>query len=154
MDGKAFLPDVQLITAHIGGDAAAEFFKDNPDDSYLIADGFAGYNKLKRFRRCCCYAHLRRYFIEAIPKGHEKDFTDPGVQGMLYCNKIFEWGDEIGYSVIQQMELMPAWQITHSKYSRRKNCNPKKITDCSFFQYTILFSAYDDWMDDIRVSPN
>ena len=29
------------------GDAAAEFFKDNPDDSYLIADGFAGYNKLK-----------------------------------------------------------------------------------------------------------
>ena len=91
MDGKAFLPDVQLITAHIGGDAAAEFFKDNPDDSYLIADGFAGYNKLKRFRRCCCYAHLRRYFIEAIPKGHEKDFTDPGVQGMLYCNKLFEW---------------------------------------------------------------
>ena len=73
------------------GDAAAEFFKDNPDDSYLIADGFTGYNKLKRFRRCCCYAHLRRYFIEAIPKGHEKDFTDPGVQGMLYCNKLFEY---------------------------------------------------------------
>ena len=73
------------------GEAAAEFFKDNPDDSYLIADGFARYNKLKRFRRCCCYAHLRRYFIEAIPKGHEKDFTDPGVQGMLYCNKLFEY---------------------------------------------------------------
>ena len=63
--------------------------------------------------RLRCYAHLRRYFIEAIPKGHEKDFTDPGVQRMLYCNKLFEWGDEIGYSVIQQMELMPAWQFTH-----------------------------------------
>ena len=71
------------------GDAAAEFFKDNPDDSYLIVDGFSEYNKLKRFRRCCCYAHLRRYFIEAISKGYEKDFTDPGVQGMLYCNKLF-----------------------------------------------------------------
>ena len=33
--------------------------------------------------------------------------------------------------------------MTHSKYSRSKNCNPEKITDCSFFQYTILFSAYD-----------
>ena len=39
MEGKAILPDVPLITAYIGGDAVAEFFKDNPDDSYLIADG-------------------------------------------------------------------------------------------------------------------
>ena len=27
--------------------------------------------------------------------------------------------------------------MTHSKYSRSKNCNPEKITDCSFFN--ILF---------------
>ena len=68
------------------GDAAADFFKNNPDGSYIMADGYAGYNKLKDFNRCCCYAHIRRYFIEAIPKGHEKDFTNPAVQGMLYCN--------------------------------------------------------------------
>lgn len=65
------------------GDAAADFFKNNPDGSYIMADGYAGYNKLKDFNRCCCYAHIRRYFIEAIPKGHEKDFTNPVVQGML-----------------------------------------------------------------------
>ena len=91
---------------------------------------FAGYNKLKRFRRCCCYAHLRRYFIEAIPKGHEKDFTDPGVQGMLYCNKLFEWGDEIGYSVIQQMELMPARQITCSMATGA--CSQHVVSDISY----------------------
>lgn len=73
------------------GDAAADFFKNNPDGSYIMADGYAGYNKLKDFNRCCCYAHIRRYFIEAIPKGHEKDFTNPAVQGMLYCNKLFEY---------------------------------------------------------------
>lgn len=73
------------------GDAAADFFKNNPDGSYIMADGYAGYNKLKDFNRCCCYAHIKRYFIEAIPKGHEKDFTNPAVQGMLYCNKLFEY---------------------------------------------------------------
>lgn len=73
------------------GDAAADFLKNNPDGSYIMADGYAGYNKLKDFNRCCCYAHIRRYFIEAIPKGHKKDFTNPAVQGMLYCNKLFEY---------------------------------------------------------------
>ena len=57
----------------------------------LITDGYAGYNKLKQFQRCSCYAHIRRYFVEAIPKGKESDYTDPAVQGMLYCNKLFEY---------------------------------------------------------------
>ena len=34
-------------------------------------------------------------FLEAIPKGKEKDYTDPAVQGLLYCNKLFEY--ERGY---------------------------------------------------------
>lgn len=73
------------------GDAAAQFFQNAIDGTYIIADAYSGYNKLKNFRRCCCYAHIRRYFKEAIPQGHEKDFTDPAVQGMLYCNKLFEY---------------------------------------------------------------
>ncbi len=47
-------------------------------DSSLLKDG----------KRCCCYAHIRRYLLEAIPKGHEKDYTDPAVQGVLYCDKL------------------------------------------------------------------
>lgn len=73
------------------GDAAAEFFQNSAPGTYINVDGYAGYNKLKDFRRCCCYAHIRRYFIEAVPKGNEKDFTDPAVQGVLYCNKLFEY---------------------------------------------------------------
>lgn len=73
------------------GDAAAEFFRDSEAGTYIIVDGYAGYNKLKSFKRCCCYAHIRRYFKEAVPKGKEKDFTDPAVQGFLYCNKLFEY---------------------------------------------------------------
>lgn len=73
------------------GDAAAEFFRDSAPETYLMVDGYAGYNKLKHFKRCSCYAHIRRYFVEAIPKGKESDYTDPAVQGMLYCNKLFEY---------------------------------------------------------------
>ena len=73
------------------GDAAAEFFQESAPGTYINADGYAGYNKLKGFKRCCCYAHIRRYFLEAIPKGKEKDYTDPAVQGFLYCNKLFEY---------------------------------------------------------------
>ena len=73
------------------GDAAAEFFAGAEPGAYINADGYAGYNKLKGFKRCCCYAHIRRYFLEAVPKGKEKDYTDPAVQGFVYCNKLFEY---------------------------------------------------------------
>jgi hypothetical protein len=51
-----------------------------------MADAYQDYTN-----RCCCYAHIRRYLLEAIPKGHEKDYTHPAVQGFLYCNKLFEY---------------------------------------------------------------
>ena len=70
------------------GDAAAKFFAGSEPSTYINVDGYAGYNKLKDFKRCCCYA-------QAIPKGKEKDYTDPAVQGFLYCNKLFEY--ERGY---------------------------------------------------------
>ena len=73
------------------GENAKEFLKGISPGFYIMADGFSGYNKLKNAKRCCCYAHIRRYFTEAIPKGHEKDFTHPAVQGVLYCNKLFEY---------------------------------------------------------------
>ena len=72
-------------------DATAKFFEESEPGTYIIADGYAGYNKLKDFKRCCCYAHIRRYFWEAIPTGKEMDYTDPAVQGFLYCNKLFEY---------------------------------------------------------------
>ena len=73
------------------GDTAVEITRGIKPGTYLMCDGFAGYNKLKDVRRCTCYAHIRRYFYEAIPKGHEKDITNPAVQGVMYCNKLFSY---------------------------------------------------------------
>ena len=77
------------------GENAVSFLKGIESGTYVMADGYSGYNKLKTIRRCCCYAHIRRYLIEAIPNGHDKDYSHPAVQGVLYCNKLFEY--ERGY---------------------------------------------------------
>lgn len=73
------------------GEHAVSFLKGIEDGAYLMVDGYSGYNKLKNIRRCCYYAHIRRYLIEAIPNGHDKDYSHPAVQGVLYCNKLFEY---------------------------------------------------------------
>ena len=73
------------------GKNAAALLKDAAPGFFLMTDGYKGYNKVPDAQRCCCYAHIRRYWLRAIPKGHEKDYTHPAVQGYLYCNKLFEY---------------------------------------------------------------
>lgn len=73
------------------GNNAKEFLKGIEPGFYLMADGYQGYNVVENTKRCCCWAHIRRYLVEAIPKGKEKDFSNPAVQGVLYCNKLFEY---------------------------------------------------------------
>lgn len=73
------------------GDVAMELTDGIQPGTYLMCDGFSGYNKLKDVRRCTCYAHIRRYFYEAIPAGHDRDITNPAVQGVMYCNKLFSY---------------------------------------------------------------
>lgn len=87
--------DVPIILYHYtptrAGKNVAAFLKEAPPGYYLMVDGYKGYNKVPEASRCCCYAHIRRYLAQAIPRGHEKDYTNPAVQGVLYCNKLFEY---------------------------------------------------------------
>ena len=81
------------------GDTASEFLKGF--HGYLMVDGYTGYNKVKDIRRCCCFAHIRRYFFDAIPKGKQRDISIPAVQGVEYCDKLFAYErhfKEKGYS--------------------------------------------------------
>lgn len=91
--GEDRLPHIVLYhySETRAGDHAASFLKGIEDGAYVMVDGYSGYNKLKNIRRCCCYAHIRRYLMEAIPKGHDRDYSHPAVQGVLYCNKLFEY---------------------------------------------------------------
>lgn len=73
------------------GENARQFLKGIAPGFFLMTDGFQGYNKVKAVNRCTCWTHIRRYLLEAIPHGHEKDYSNPAVQGVLYCNKLFEY---------------------------------------------------------------
>lgn len=73
------------------GANAKVFLEGIEPECYLMVDGYQGYNVMKDMKRCCYWGHIRRYLMEAIPKGNEKDFSDPAVQGVLYCNKLFEY---------------------------------------------------------------
>lgn len=73
------------------GANAAEFLSNATEGYFLMTDGYKGYNKVPDANRCACWAHIRRYWLKAITKGHEQDHTHPAVQGLLYCDKLFRY---------------------------------------------------------------
>lgn len=57
---------------------------------YLHSDAYSGYKKIPGITRCLCCTHLRRKFVDALPKYiHNPEATLAG-QGILFCNKLFE----------------------------------------------------------------
>ena len=75
------------------GDTAVDFL--DGFQGYLMCDGYSGYNKVKTAKRLACWAHIRRYLIDAIPKGKQLDYTQPPVQGVMYINQLFDKEDRI-----------------------------------------------------------
>jgi hypothetical protein len=49
-----------------------------------------GYKKIPDITRCLCWSHLRRKYVDALPKDiHSPEATIPS-QGITFCNKLFE----------------------------------------------------------------
>lgn len=77
---------------------------------YLMTDAYSGYNKVQDVKRCACFAHIRRYFHDAIPKGKEYDISHPAVQGVEYCNRFFRYEENFkknkySYEKTKEMRL-------------------------------------------------
>lgn len=68
------------------GDCAVSFLDDFK--GVLVSDGYAGYNKLSDVTRAGCWAHLRRKWREAMPKGANPSNSLAAI-GFEYCNKLF-----------------------------------------------------------------
>ena len=75
------------------GDTAVEFLQGFR--GYLMCDGYSGYNKVPDAKRTACWAHIRRYLTDAIPKGKELDYSQPSVQGIMYINQLFHMEEVI-----------------------------------------------------------
>lgn len=57
---------------------------------FIHTDAYKGYENLPGVTRCFCWSHLRRYFVDALPKGVSgKENTIPA-QAIEYINKLFE----------------------------------------------------------------
>ena len=65
------------------------------DNAVEFLEGYSGYNKVLDAKRTACWAHIRRYLIDAIPKGKQLNYTQPSVQGVMYVNRLFEMEDKI-----------------------------------------------------------
>ena len=68
------------------GSRAANFLKDF--HGCLVTDGYAGYEQVEDVTRCGCWAHMRRKWREAMPKGATMQTSQAAV-GYNYCNKLF-----------------------------------------------------------------
>lgn len=93
--GEDGLPPIVLYRYYQtrAGQNASDFLKGF--HGYLQTDGYQGYNKVPEVHRCTCWAHIRRYFIEAVPKGKQFDYNQPAVQGVHYCDRLFQLEREI-----------------------------------------------------------
>lgn len=54
----------------------------------LICDGYSGYNKLEGMTRGGCWAHARRKWRDAMPKGVKVE-NSKAAQGYAYCGQLF-----------------------------------------------------------------
>lgn len=70
------------------GDTAYNFLEGY--NGYLMCDGYSGYNKVPQAKRLACWAHIRRYLLESVPKSQQYDYSNPAVQGVIYCDKLFD----------------------------------------------------------------
>ncbi|WP_373844676.1 IS66 family transposase [Clostridium sp.] len=69
------------------GECAKEFLKGFK--GYLHTDCYKGYNKVPEITRCFCWAHLRRYFVEALPKDIKSPEATLPAKGIDFCNQLF-----------------------------------------------------------------
>lgn len=57
---------------------------------YLHCGGWTGYDKAENAKRCGCWAHLRRYFLNALDVQEDKtDYSTIAGQGFLMIEKVF-----------------------------------------------------------------
>lgn len=57
---------------------------------YLHTDAYSGYKKVPEITRCFCWTHLRRDFVDALPKDVNSPEATLPSQGIQFCNKLFE----------------------------------------------------------------
>lgn len=70
-----------------GGIHPARFLKGFT--GFLICDGYDAYNSVTSTKRCGCWTHTRRYFVEALPKDKSAYSTSVAAKAVDFCDRIY-----------------------------------------------------------------
>ena len=91
-----FLP-AKLLVKQIVRQVAKSLLGDYK--GYLVTDGYVVYENAGEYQHCLCFAHCRRYFIEAIPLDN-KGKEIPGSKGA-------EGREDINFLFAMEESLFP-----------------------------------------------
>jgi transposase len=115
----------------------------NGFNGFVHVDGYNGYEKIEGIILVGCFAHARRYFVEAVatlPKG-KRTGKVASVIGFKYCNKLFKIENEIREKIIDEFD---------EDYDRQD----KKVTDRVFELRKKLsqpvLDEFKNWLDSIE----
>ncbi len=97
-------------------------------EGYLTTDGYQGYNDLPGVTRTCCWAHVRRYFNDAVPQGRKIDYAHPAVQGVMYCDKLF----------------------AIDKYCRDRGYSPERRHEYRQKKAPAILTAFWKWLEQLK----
>ena len=70
-----------------GGVHPAKFLKGFT--GFLVCDGYDAYNAVTGTKRCGCWTHTRRYFVEALPKDKSAYSTSVAAKSVSFCDSIY-----------------------------------------------------------------
>ena len=70
-----------------GGVHPAKFLKGFT--GFLICDGYDAYNAVTGTKRCGCWTHTRRHFVEALPKDKSAYSTSVAAKAVSFCDSIY-----------------------------------------------------------------
>ena len=76
-----------------GGKYPETFLKDYT--GYIHTDVYSGYNGVSGVIRCMCYTHLRRAFVDALPKDVHDPAATKSAEAILRLNKLFAIEEEL-----------------------------------------------------------
>ena len=54
-----------------------------------MCDGYVGYNAVNGVKRCGCWTHTRRYFVNVMPKDKTAYGSSVAVKAVEFCNQIY-----------------------------------------------------------------
>ena len=71
-------------------------------NGYLISDAYQGYNKVTGVTRCYCWAHLRRYFVEALPTDLKNEEANASKMAIEMIGRLFKIEEEIANKTAEE----------------------------------------------------